>query len=142
TQELMRQWRELSAQPLRRASGTEFLAFAIAFYSEDHPVFSRPVLPHGLLPLPPQRMLAGGWASLCFTDETVCTDWQTRIAAYALNPVRFETEIQTQLWGMRGVSRKISGLMVPPVDEVLQPRNKPRLLHEDGIEEFGVRTRR
>lgn len=142
TQELMRQWRELSAQPLRRASGTEFLAFAIAFYSEDHPVFSRPVLPHGQLPLPPQRVLAGGWASLCFTDETVCTDWQTRIAAYALNPVRFEAEIQTQLWGMRGVSRKISGLMVPPVDEVLQPRNKPRLLHEDGIEEFGARTRR
>ena len=141
TQELMRQWRELSAQPLRRASGSEFLAFAIAFYSEDHPVFSRPVLPHGEYPLPPQRVLEGGWASLCFVDERVCTEWQTRVASYALNPVRFETDITTQLWGRKGVSRRVSGLMVPPANETLQPRSKPRLLHEDGIEEFGARRR-
>lgn len=141
TQELMRQWRELSTQPLRRASGTEFLAFAIAFYSEDHPVFSRPVLPGGEYPLPPQRVLEGGWASLCFSDQRVCTDWQTRVGAYALNPVRFETEITMQLWGMKGLSRRVSGLMVPPADEVPQLRNKPRLLHEDGIEEFGARRR-
>lgn len=143
TEELMWQWRSISAKPLRRASGTEFLAFAIAFYSEDHPVFSRPLFPPGAdFPLPPQRVLDGGWASLCFTDEQVCTKWQSHVASYAINPVRFEADITTQLWGMKGVSRRVSGLMVPPANEVPQPRDKPRLLHEDGIEEFGARNRR
>lgn len=111
--ELTRQWHELADVPLPRVSGDDSLAFATAFYSPDHPFYSRPFVYQYTWKAPPKTKMERGWAALCFADQTDCLDWMAVAAARPEYSVRHEFTVQANLLGMPGVSRNVVSLIVP-----------------------------
>ncbi|WP_245315653.1 glycosyltransferase family 39 protein [Bradyrhizobium neotropicale] len=112
--ELTRQWRELTGEPLSAVSGDDSLAFATAFYSPDHPYYARPFAYQYTWGLPHKTTLDRGWAALCFRDQANCGDWMDGVSARAGDFVRREFTVQATLWGKPGVRREVVVLMVPP----------------------------
>lgn len=88
--ELTRQWRELTGEPLTAVSGDDSLAFATAFYSADHPHYARPFEYQYKWGLPRKTTLDGGWAALCFRDQDHCGRWMESVsgASGILRPAR------------------------------------------------------
>jgi hypothetical protein len=110
--ELTRQWRKLSDDPLPLISGNEVLAFAVAFYSPDHPQYKRAWDPPET-PLP--VILKKGWAAICFSDDEGCMAFINRTTP----PIRFvrsEFGVQSSLMGVPGAKRQVTALLVRPED--------------------------
>lgn len=114
--EVTRQWHELTDVPFFGVSGDDALAFATAFYSPDHPYYSRPLRYQYTWPVPSKGRLGRGWAGICFRDQPDCLDWMDKTAQRAGKSVRGEFLAQAELLGMPGVSRKVVWLIVPPED--------------------------
>ncbi len=114
--EVTRQWHEVARVPFSRVSGDDALAFAVAFYSPDHPYYARPFAKQYTWPVPRKTTLEQGWAGVCFHDQPECLDWMDKTAARAGKVVRREFIAQARLLGMPGVSRKVVSLIVPPED--------------------------
>jgi Dolichyl-phosphate-mannose-protein mannosyltransferase len=112
--EVTHQWRELTGVPFSSVSGDDALAFATAFYSPDHPYYSRPFRKQYTWSVPTKGRLGHGWAGICFRDQPDCVDWMIKTAQRAENFVRGEFLAQAELLGMPGVSRKVVWLIVPP----------------------------
>jgi len=112
--ELTREWRELTGQPLSAVSGDDALAFATAFYSPDHPHYARPFEYQYTWGLPRKATLDRGWAALCFRGQDHCIRWTESVSARAGHYVRREFTVQAKLWGRPGVARDVIVLMVPP----------------------------
>jgi hypothetical protein len=110
--ELMRQWHELSAHPLPLISGDEALAFAVPFYSADHPAYKRAWDPPDT-PLP--AILKNGWAAICFSDDKGCIAFLDRNTPQ-VRFVRSEFSVQSSLLGAPGAKRNVTALMLPPGD--------------------------
>ncbi|MCP3465362.1 glycosyltransferase family 39 protein [Bradyrhizobium sp. CCGUVB23] len=119
--ELTRQWRDLTGVPLSAVSGDDALAFATAFYSPDHPHYSRPFAYQYTWGLPRKSTLERGWAALCFHDQPDCLGWMEQTSARAGDFVRREFSLQAALLGRGGVSRKLVVLLVPPHDDGHNP---------------------
>jgi len=117
--ELTRQWREMTNTPLSAVSGDDNLAFATAFYSSDHPHYSRPFVYQYSWRIPRKPTLDHGWAALCFADRVDCLDWMKSTSARAENAIQRRFEVQASLLGFPGVSRAVVSLLVPP--KVPQP---------------------
>ncbi|WP_439399820.1 glycosyltransferase family 39 protein [Bradyrhizobium sp. PMVTL-01] len=112
--ELTRQWRELTGEPLSAVSGDDSLAFATAFYSPDHPRYARPFEYQYSWDLPSGTTLDRGWAALCFRDQDHCTLWMEGLSSRAEHSVKPEFAVQATLWGKPGLTREVVVLMVPP----------------------------
>ena len=111
----MLQWIALTPLPLKIVSGDR-LAAAISFYSPDHPEY---VIPSSQTSsewrLPTVKMLAEGWATMCFEDELGCLNWSNQVSSIALSSVSFNFVVQPQFFGRPGVSTRIYAVVVPPL---------------------------
>lgn len=112
--ELTRQWRDLTGEPLGTVSGDDSLAFAAAFYSPDHPYYARPFAHQYSWGLPRKTTLDRGWAALCFHGQDDCGRWMESLSSRAGHSVRREFTVQASLWGKPGLTRRVVMLMVPP----------------------------
>jgi hypothetical protein len=112
--ELTREWRELTGEPLAAVSGDDSLAFATAFYSPDHPHYTRPFEDQYAWGLPRKTTLDRGWAGLCFRGQDYCSRWMEWVSGRAGHVVRREFTVQAQLWGRPGLTREVIVIMVPP----------------------------
>jgi 4-amino-4-deoxy-L-arabinose transferase-like glycosyltransferase len=115
--QLTRQWREQSDIALPIVGGDDGLAFAMAFYSPDHPVYEERLVFANAERLPGQAIVKRGWAALCFGGDVDCIDAMERIAARASRFVRSEFVVQSTLLGQRGATQRFSAVIVPPFTE-------------------------
>lgn len=137
---LTREWHEAYGVPLERVSGSDDLAFAAAFYSPDHPFYSRPFQFQGQWGMPRNITLDKGWSALCFADDAACMQWMDRVDDRTERERRFEFVVQSSLWGRPGASRKIAVMMVPPVESG-NPES-PKNTNGDGLEDFSASRRK
>ncbi len=133
-------WDNTFDRPLKRVSGSDELAFAVAFYGSDHPVYSRPYHFQHQWPLPRPESLDAGWAAMCFTTDSACVEWLAKVEAMAPEARRTAFPLRTSLWGSAGVSSEVTALMIPPRSGVVPDRN--RLLHEDGVQDLTANRRK
>ena len=111
--ELTRLWHQQSEMALPAVGGDDGLAFAMAFYSPDHPVYEeRLVVPHTEA-LPRHATFERGWAALCYDGDSNCIASMERIAARASRFVRSEFSVQSTLLGQRGATQRFTALIVP-----------------------------
>jgi hypothetical protein len=115
--ELTRQWHEQSDTTLPIVGGDDGLAFAMAFYSPDHPVYEERLVFPKTERLPRQAVFKRGWAALCFGGDVDCIDAMERIAARASRFVRSEFVVQSTLFGQRGATQRFSAVIVPSFTE-------------------------
>lgn len=122
--ELTREWRELTGEPLGAVSGDDSLAFATAFYSPDHPYYARPFAYHQYTwGLPRKTTLDRGWAALCFRGQDYCSRWMEWVSSRAEHFVKREFTVQATLWGKPGLTREVVVLMVPPRANTATPES-------------------
>jgi 4-amino-4-deoxy-L-arabinose transferase-like glycosyltransferase len=121
--ELTRQWRELTGEPLGAVSGDDSLAFATAFYSPDHPHYARPFEYQYTWGLPRKTTLDRGWAALCFRGQDYCNRWMEWVSGHAGHFVRREVTVQATLWGRPGLTREVIVMMVPPRANTATPES-------------------
>jgi 4-amino-4-deoxy-L-arabinose transferase-like glycosyltransferase len=112
---LTRRWHAAFGIPLAGVGGDDGLAFAVAFYSPDHPHHGRS-----------SRYREDGWSALCFADDAACMDWMEQISQRFDRKRRFEFVVHKQLWGYPGVSRTIAAIMVPPSATEARPDTPSR----------------
>ena len=113
--ELTREWHAQFDTVLPAVGGDDDLAFAVAFYSPDHPVYTRRlVTPSRQLPDP--STFARGWAALCFGEDAPCVAAMEELAARAPRFVKSEFSVQSTLLGQRGASQRFITVMVPPAE--------------------------
>ncbi len=115
--ELTRQWHEQSDAAIAVVGGDDGLAFAIAFYSPDHPVYEKHLVYPNTEALPVEASFDQGWAGLCYDGDTYCIAAMQRTAARAPRSVTTEFVVQSTLFGQPGASQRFAAVMVPPSDE-------------------------
>jgi len=113
-EEVTRRWHTEVGTPLKAVGGDEALAFAMAFYSPDHPIYERRLVNPLPQPLPLQSHLDSGWVALCFNGDEHCALAMQRIAERAPRIIRFEIAVQSSLWGQPGASDRFVAFIVPP----------------------------
>ncbi|MEO6779640.1 MAG: glycosyltransferase family 39 protein [Bradyrhizobium sp.] len=112
--EVTRLWHEQSDTPLVAVGGDDGLAFALAFYSADHPVYDDPIVyPHEER-LPPEVTFDGGWAALCYSEDADCVSSLQRTAARSPRFSRYDFVLQSKLLGRPGAVQRFTALIVPP----------------------------
>jgi hypothetical protein len=135
--ELTRQWHVWSETALPAAGGDDGLAFALAFYSPDHPSYDvRLVHPH-TLQLPDGVDFAQGWAALCYVEDADCVSSVERVAARAEQFVRSDFVVQSALWGRAGATQRFTAFVVPPASDTAPPPVPGRGVAQD----FSARRR-
>ena len=139
--ELTRQWHAQSDAALTAVGGDDGLAFAMAFYSPDHPVYEqRLVIPHAEA-LPRHTTFERGWAALCYGGDAGCIASLESIAARASRFVKSEFAVQSTLLGQPGATQRFTALMVPPADaDSITPPPSPGVA-EDASEVAAVLAR-
>ena len=108
-------WHEAYGTRLERVSGEDGLAFATAFYSPDHPVYSRPFAYQHEWGMPRNSTFAKGWSALCFEGEAGCVEWMTRVVQAAPRARQWTFPVHLSLWGIRGATRNVTAIMVAPL---------------------------
>jgi 4-amino-4-deoxy-L-arabinose transferase-like glycosyltransferase len=120
--ELTRQWHQQSSDALPAVGGDDALAFAMAFYSPDHPVYEERLVLPIVEKLPPETTFKQGWAALCFGGDRNCVAAMEKTAAQASRFVRSEFVVQSTLLGQPGATERFTALMVPPfMEEEIAP---------------------
>ena len=112
-EEVTRQWHARSNAALTAVGGDDDLAFALAFYSPDHPFYERPLVNPSAEPLL-DPSLARGWAALCFAEDDACAKAMERTAAHAHWVVRSEFTVHSALFGQAGARQTFTAIIVPP----------------------------
>jgi hypothetical protein len=112
--ELTRLWHQQSDIALPAVGGDEGLAFAMAFYSPDHPVYEERLVFPNTERLPLQTTFTRGWAALCFDGDTACIASMQRTAARASRFVRSQFVLKSTLLGQPGVTQGFTAVVVPP----------------------------
>jgi Dolichyl-phosphate-mannose-protein mannosyltransferase len=112
--ELTRQWHEQSDNALAAVGGDDGLAFAVAFYSPDHPAYEERLVHPNAQRVPLQATINRGWAALCFDGDTACIASMEETAARAARFVRTEFAVQSTLLGQPGATQRFTALIVPP----------------------------
>ncbi|MBV9561550.1 MAG: glycosyltransferase family 39 protein [Bradyrhizobium sp.] len=135
--ELTRQWHAWSETSLPAAGGDDGLAFALAFYSPDHPSYDvRLVHPH-TLQLPDGAGFAKGWAALCYVEDADCVNSIESVARRAEQFVKSDFVVQSALWGETGASQRFTAFVVPPASDTMPPPVPGRGIAQD----FSARRR-
>jgi hypothetical protein len=142
--ELTRRWHEQSGAPLAAVGGDDGLAFAMAFYSPDHPVYQSPLVYPRTETSPRDASFSRGWAALCYDVDTYCIASMERTAARAGRYVRTEFVVPSTLFGQPGASQGFAALMVPPYDEdkIMPPASSGPAIAENASEGASVLVRR
>jgi 4-amino-4-deoxy-L-arabinose transferase-like glycosyltransferase len=135
--ELTRRWHERSEKAMPAVSGDDALAFAAAFYSPDHPFYSRPFAYQYTWGLPPRTTLDRGWAGLCSEEQEACLGWMEKVSQRASRYHRADIVLQSSLLGWPGTTKRFIALIVPPLDE---PNIMPSPLSV-GVEDFSSSRR-
>jgi 4-amino-4-deoxy-L-arabinose transferase-like glycosyltransferase len=135
--ELTRRWHAQFDAPIPAVGGDDDLAFALAFYSGDHPIYERRLVNGRRRQLPDPATFERGWAALCFGEDTACMAAMEGVAAQAPRFVRSEFVVQSMLLGQPGASQRFTAVMVPPSAE---PAIEPP--PTSGIAEDGQRRSR
>jgi Dolichyl-phosphate-mannose-protein mannosyltransferase len=112
--ELTRQWHAQFDTALSTVGGDDDLAFALAFYSPDHPVYTRPLVNAHRMNLPDAAAMERGWAAMCPAEDTLCIADMMGLAAGAPRVVRSEFIVRSTLLGRPGASQRFAAIMVPP----------------------------
>jgi hypothetical protein len=108
--ELAARWHALTGEPMPMVSGDEKLAWATAFYNDEHPQYRRAWNPgEG----PSLDTLSRGWAAICFSDDKGCIAFIDR-ATPPSGFVRSEFSVRSMLLGTLGAERQVTTLLVPP----------------------------
>lgn len=136
--ELTRTWHEAYGVKLPRVSGNDALAFAAAFYSPDHPAYSRPFRLQYQWSLPRPATLRKGWSAMCFADDTSCMRWMERVQDMTRDVRRFDFVVTASLWGRPGASKTVMAMMAPPVESGDGSAEPPQKLHDDGVEDLSI----
>ena len=110
--ELTRQWHAQSDTPLPAVGGDEALAFAVPFYSPDHPAYEWQLVHDG--GLPDQTDLRRGWAALCHREQDSCIAGMHRVAAQATRFIESELVLQSTLLDWPGTIERFIAVIVPP----------------------------
>jgi hypothetical protein len=134
--ELTRRWHEQSDDALPVVGGDDALAFAMAFYSPDHPVYEERLVNPVVEKLPPQTTFRQGWAALCFGGDRSCVAAMERTAARASKFVRSEIVVRSTLLGLPGATEHFVALVVPPAVGPVRPTPGT-----DVSEDFSARRR-
>ena len=113
-EEVTRRWHAQSNAALPAVGGDDGLAFAVAFYSPDHPVYERPLVNPSVEPSLDPALLARGWAALCFGEDDACAKAMERTAAQAPWFVRSEFTVHSALFWQTGASQTFTVFIVPP----------------------------
>ncbi len=113
-EELTRQWHAQSDAALPAVGGDDDLAFALSFYSPDHPVYERPLVNPSDQPLLDPAFLERGWAALCFGEDEVCAKAMESTAAQAPRVIRSKFAVHSALLGLAGASQTFTAFIVPP----------------------------
>lgn len=116
-EELTRKWHEQSNKPLPTVGGDDDLAFAVAFYSPDHPVHNERLLVANADRLPNDTWLQGGWAALCFGGDASCVASMERIAlrtSKVSNFIESRVVVQSRLLEIDGAVQHFTAILVPP----------------------------
>lgn len=128
-------WHQAYGVPLNRVSGDDGLAFATAFYSPDHPRYSRPY-PFGHdWAMPEGDPFANGWSAMCFAGESYCDGWMMRIAQKYPQARRWTFPVRLSLWGFRGATRDVAAIMIGP------PAAPGDEIPAERLDEVGARRR-
>ncbi len=112
--EATKRWHQATGRPMIQVSGDDGLAFATAFYSPDHPRYSRPFRFQYAWGMPRPATLQRGWVGLCFAKDLTCLDWMGRVAAIDRHHLRVDFDVQPTLWGTPGIPATVAALMVLP----------------------------
>ncbi|MGB8402184.1 glycosyltransferase family 39 protein [Bradyrhizobium sp.] len=128
--ELTRLWHIHSDAALTAVGGDEGLAFAMAFYSPDHPVYDERLVHPYAEKLPRQVAFARGWAALCYESDAHCVAAMASTAARASRFVRTEFVVGSMLLGQPGATQRFTALIVPPSREDIAPPQSPGLVED------------
>ena len=113
--ELTRRWHLHSDEMLPAVGGDDDLAFAVAFYSPDHPLYERPLVdPNTGSPLD-SALLGKGWAALCFDEDEACIKVAASTALLAPRFVSHRFKVSSSLLGQSGASQSFTAIIVPPM---------------------------
>jgi hypothetical protein len=134
--ELIRQWHVQSEMPLPVVGGDEGLAFAAAFYSDDHPLYETRLVNPYIRQLTDISRFENGWAALCYDTDDVCISSLEQAAALTSYAIRSKFALQSTLFGQPGASQGFVALIVPPAAEA--PKPSP---DHDIAEEFSAKRR-
>jgi hypothetical protein len=115
--EVTRQWHRQSGEALPAVGGDDGLAFAMAFYSPDHPVYEERLVLPNTERMAPQTTFERGWIALCFGNDTNCIASMERTAARAYRYVRSEFVLESTLLGQPGATQRFTAVIVPPATE-------------------------
>ena len=113
--ELTRRWHAQFDTVLPAAGGDDVLAFALAFYSPDHPVYTRSLVDAPRKELPDPDAFNGGWAALCFGEDAGCVADMEGLAARTGRFAKAEFVVRSVLLGQPGASQRFVAVMVPPI---------------------------
>jgi hypothetical protein len=114
-EELTRQWHLRSEAALPAVGGDDDLAFALAFYSLDHPLYDENLVNLGRKkPSPDPATIERGWAALCFGEDTNCAAAMELVAVKSRRFIRSEFSVQSTLAGQPGASQRFTAFIVPP----------------------------
>lgn len=129
--ELTRIWHEHSDTALPTIGGDDGLAFAMAFYSPDHPKYEErlvfPVTEIKPLEAPFKR----GWAALCFNEQVACIASMEKTASRASRFFRSRFVVQSALLGQHGTTQGFTAIVVPPSVEGTTTASPPVGASED-----------
>ncbi len=115
-QELTAQWHAQSDAALTAVGGDDGLAFALAFYSPDHPLYEQRLVVPYTDALPGQTAFEQGWAALCYGEDAGCIAAIERVAVRAPRLVKSEFVLQSTLLGQPGATQRFAAFLVPPAE--------------------------
>jgi 4-amino-4-deoxy-L-arabinose transferase-like glycosyltransferase len=124
--EVTRLWHAQSDTPLVAVGGDDGLAFALAFYSPDHPVYDELIVHPRNEYLPDDVTFESGWAALCYAEAIYCIQSMERTAARSPHFVRTDFVLQSMLFGDPGAIQRFTAFIVPPLpDKAITPPPRP-----------------
>jgi 4-amino-4-deoxy-L-arabinose transferase-like glycosyltransferase len=135
-EELTRRWHAETGMALTTVGGDDDLAFALAFYSPDHPVYDIRLVHPITERLPQDATFDNGWAAMCFGGDEYCASSLQKVAARAPRFVRYEIIVESNLLGQPGASGRFVAFLVPPTSK---PARAPS--PSDGVEDFSAMRR-
>src|SRR5262249_42286810 len=104
-----------------RVGGDDDLAFALAFYSPDHPFYEGRLVNPRMKRSPNSAVLERGWAALCFGGDTACIAAIEEVAARARRFLRSEFVVHAALLDQPGASQRFTAIIVPPSNPIAAP---------------------
>ncbi len=131
--ELTRLWHDQSDTPLLAVGGDDGLAFALAFYSADHPIYDERIVHPNNERLPIELTFESGWAALCYGDDMYCVGSLERTAARSPRFVRSDFVLQSALLGQPGAIQRFTAFVVPPYPD--KPITPPEPNPSPGVAE-------